>query len=74
MDTNKNISLQVSTSAWFEQVMLMEQLSDLLNMNVEESMGKKEFTENQSVIMIMLIAWLCSPFFLNYWHISATRK
>ena len=26
---------------WFEQVMLMEQLSDLLNMNVEESMGKR---------------------------------
>ena len=31
---------------WFKQVMLMEQLSDLLNMNVEESMGKREFTEN----------------------------
>ena len=30
----------------FEQVMLMEQLSDLLNTNVEESMGKREFTEN----------------------------
>ena len=27
--------------------MLMEQLSDLLNMNVEESVGKREFTENQ---------------------------
>ena len=43
----------------------MEQLSDLLNMNVEESMrGKREFTENKSVIMI--IVRLCSPFFFNY--------
>ena len=31
----------------FEQVMLMEQLSDSLNMNVEESIGKREFTEDQ---------------------------
>ena len=42
----------------------MEQLSDLLNMNVKESMEKREFTENLSVIM--LIAWFCSPFFFNY--------
>ena len=38
--------LYKSRFQWFEQVMLMEQLSDLLNMNVEESMGKREFTEN----------------------------
>ena len=31
---------------WFEQVMLMEELSDFLDMNVEESMGKRESTEN----------------------------
>ena len=42
----------------------MEQLSDLLDMNVEESMGKREFTETLRVIM--LIAWLCSLFFFNY--------
>ena len=38
----------------------MEQLSDLLNMNVEE-MGKRQF-----VSVIMHIARLCSPFFFNY--------
>ena len=42
----------------------MELRSDFLNMNVKESMGKREFTENLSVIM--LIARLCSPFFFNY--------
>ena len=44
--------------------MPMEQLSDLLNMNVEESMGKRDFTQkNYSVLM--RIAWLCSPSSLN---------
>ena len=42
----------------------MEQLSDSLNMNVEESIGKREFTEDLGVIM--LIARLRSPFFFNY--------
>ena len=39
----------------------MEQLSDLLSMNVEESMGKREFSDNLSAI-IMLIARFCSRF------------
>ena len=38
----------------------MEQLSDLLNMTVEE-MGKREFMS-----VILHVARLCSQFFYNY--------
>ena len=41
----------------------MEQLSELLNMNVEESMGKREFTENFKCHYA--IERLFSPFFFN---------
>ena len=42
----------------------MEQLSDLLNMSVDVSMGKREFSDN--LIVIMLILRFCSPFSFNY--------
>ena len=37
----------------FEQVMLMELLSDLLNMNFEESMGKRELLRIKVSLCLM---------------------
>ena len=50
----------------------MEQLSDLLNMNVEESVGKREFTYAYCavvfIIFLQLLTYFSSP------KVTATRK
>ena len=48
----------------------MEQLSDLLNMNVEESMGKREF----AYCAVLFTIFLQLLTYFSYPKVTATRK
>ena len=67
----------------FKQVMLMEQLSDLLNMNFEESMGKRELLRIKVSLCLMRgcvyhLSTITDVFLLSesngYPKVAATRK